>query len=256
MRALSGNTRMGTFESGIGWRRTGDLIGHGGGGWGSLPTSARTPLRKPRSSYLTNAEHGLGVLQDLISPFMKSNAGSTRCPILPAAQPRSRVWRAALYRYVRKQHRRPRYLVSRRSALMDRCGKAPGYYDSSYLEQPPAVRLVPAARRLVSGRRERERGDPRADCARWILWRRVGARRVSRRVTALAIPAHRMMKIFTASRIVTMAGERPEAFATWGERIVALGSVADLRERFPGRPWRHRFWNAASSVPGFNDCTR
>ncbi len=60
-----------------------------------------------------------------------------------------------------------------------------------------------------------------------------------------------MMKIFTASRIVTMAGERPEAFATWGERIVALGSVADLRERFP-EAGVIDFGNAVV-VPGFND---
>jgi len=66
--------------------------------------------------------------------------------------------------------------------------------------------------------------------------------------------------IFRARRIVTMVsgmrtacaqGNTPEAFATHGERIVATGPVAGLRERFPAAgvvDFRDRV-----IVPGFND---
>ena len=57
--------------------------------------------------------------------------------------------------------------------------------------------------------------------------------------------------IFRARRIVTMAGDTPEAFATSGERIVASGTVAALRERFPAADVVN--FRDGVIVPGFND---
>jgi predicted amidohydrolase YtcJ len=57
--------------------------------------------------------------------------------------------------------------------------------------------------------------------------------------------------IFRARRIVTMTGDEPEAFATEGERIVATGTLAALREQFAGA----EVVDAGDGVivPGFND---
>lgn len=57
--------------------------------------------------------------------------------------------------------------------------------------------------------------------------------------------------IFCARRIVTMTGEEPQAFATEGERIVALGAVAELRERYAAAEVVD--FGDAVVVPGFND---
>jgi predicted amidohydrolase YtcJ len=57
--------------------------------------------------------------------------------------------------------------------------------------------------------------------------------------------------IWSASSIVTMTGERPQAFATLGERIVATGSVAQLRERYPEAEVVD--FGDVTIAPGFND---
>ncbi len=145
MRALSGNTRMGTFESGIGWRRTGDLIGHGGGGPGIVSYVSAHAASQTAVVVLTNAEHGLGVLQDLISPFMKSNAGVDPLPNLPAAQP-NLAFGAQRYTGTYENNTVVHDISFRDGALYWTAAAKHRYYDSSYLEQPPAVRLVPAAK--------------------------------------------------------------------------------------------------------------
>jgi hypothetical protein len=58
-------------------------------------------------------------------------------------------------------------------------------------------------------------------------------------------------KIFRARTIITMTPDEPAAFATLGERIVASGTVAELRERFPHTDVVD--FGAATIVPGFND---
>ena len=57
--------------------------------------------------------------------------------------------------------------------------------------------------------------------------------------------------IFRARRIVTMTDDAPEAFATEGESIAATGTVAALRERYPGAEVVD--FGDAVIVPGFND---
>jgi predicted amidohydrolase YtcJ len=58
-------------------------------------------------------------------------------------------------------------------------------------------------------------------------------------------------RIFAAQTIVTLTADAPPAFATLGERIVASGSVAELRELFPAAEVVD--FGAAAIVPGFND---
>jgi hypothetical protein len=57
--------------------------------------------------------------------------------------------------------------------------------------------------------------------------------------------------LFRARNIVTMTADAPEAFVTLGERIVATGGFADLRERFHDSEIVDL--GNATVVPGFND---
>jgi predicted amidohydrolase YtcJ len=57
--------------------------------------------------------------------------------------------------------------------------------------------------------------------------------------------------IFRAARIVTMGDDAPEAIAASDERVVAIGTVAELRERFAGAEVVD--FGSATIVPGFND---
>jgi hypothetical protein len=59
------------------------------------------------------------------------------------------------------------------------------------------------------------------------------------------------VRLVTARRIITMTDERPQAMAVRGERVVATGSLADLRERFTSAPVTD--FGAATVIPGFND---
>src|SRR5215212_2014066 len=63
--------------------------------------------------------------------------------------------------------------------------------------------------------------------------------------------ASEQVEIFTARRIISLAGDEPEAFAVLGERIVAVGTVAELRARFPGASVADL--DDGTIVPGLND---
>ena len=65
------------------------------------------------------------------------------------------------------------------------------------------------------------------------------------------MPSGLSPQIFTARVIHTMTGQSPQALATLGETIVAAGSVAGLRDAFPGAPVRD--FGEHVLVPGFND---
>ncbi len=59
------------------------------------------------------------------------------------------------------------------------------------------------------------------------------------------------VQIFSAAKIISMASPDPRAFATLADRIVATGSVDELKARFP-KAQRYDF-GKATIVPGFND---
>jgi hypothetical protein len=58
-------------------------------------------------------------------------------------------------------------------------------------------------------------------------------------------------RIFRAQTIITLTADTPPAFATFGERVVATGTVAALRERFHDAEVVD--FGAAVIAPGFND---
>ncbi len=57
-------------------------------------------------------------------------------------------------------------------------------------------------------------------------------------------------RIFRAPRVITLTGDEPEAFAVLGETVVASGSTAELRARFPEADVDEL---EGVVVPGFND---
>jgi predicted amidohydrolase YtcJ len=57
--------------------------------------------------------------------------------------------------------------------------------------------------------------------------------------------------IFRAQRVVTMTQDSPDAFAVFGERVVAMGAFAEMRGRFGGAEIVDL--GDATIVPGFND---
>ncbi|TYK52765.1 amidohydrolase [Actinomadura decatromicini] len=59
------------------------------------------------------------------------------------------------------------------------------------------------------------------------------------------------VKIFSARRIVTMNGDEPEAVATLGERVAAVGTRRDLRDRFPDA--EDVDLGSGVLLPGFDD---
>ncbi|RFS84243.1 amidohydrolase [Actinomadura spongiicola] len=68
-----------------------------------------------------------------------------------------------------------------------------------------------------------------------------------------AVPAdgRSRTRIFSARRILTMNGDEPEAVATLGERVVAVGDRRDLRDRFPGA--EDVDLGSGVLLPGFDD---
>jgi len=59
------------------------------------------------------------------------------------------------------------------------------------------------------------------------------------------------VRVVTASRLITMAGDEPEALAFRGDWILASGGLADLRSRYPAA--EVHAYPGATVVPGFND---
>ena len=57
--------------------------------------------------------------------------------------------------------------------------------------------------------------------------------------------------IFSARRIITMAGDDPEAFAVVAGKVVATGTRVDLSDRFPHD--EQVDFRDAVIIPGFND---
>src|SRR5919201_7032920 len=58
-------------------------------------------------------------------------------------------------------------------------------------------------------------------------------------------------RLFRARKILTLAGNEPEALVVVGERIVANGPAAELRQRFPSAEQVEL--GEAVVVPGFTD---
>src|SRR5919199_1726246 len=57
--------------------------------------------------------------------------------------------------------------------------------------------------------------------------------------------------IYTANKVITLAGDEPEGFAVADGRIAASGTLAELRERYPAAEVVDL--GGATVVPGFHD---
>ena len=144
MRDSSGSPGPATFDSGLGWRRFNGLVGHGGGGPGIVSYLSMHPESQTAVVVLTNAEHGLGVLQDVISPFMKAHSGLDPLPALPAPRP-DLAFDAAAYAGTFENNTVVHEVTAAGGELYWTAAVKHRYYDSSHLEKPPAVKLVPVA---------------------------------------------------------------------------------------------------------------
>ena len=144
MRRQSANPGPSAFDSGIGWRRFRSLVGHGGGGPGIVSYVSAHVESQSAVVVLTNAEHGLGVLQDVISPFMKAHAGVDPLPALPAPKPDLPV-KADRYVGTYENNTVLHEVSARNGELYWTATAKHEYYDSTKTEKPAAVRLIPAA---------------------------------------------------------------------------------------------------------------
>jgi hypothetical protein len=88
MRLRSGPIHGGpeAFDCGIGWVRAANgFVQHGGGGPGIVSVVIIHPESQTAAVVLTNAEHGLGLILDVLRPFLKAHAGVD--PFAPPPQP-------------------------------------------------------------------------------------------------------------------------------------------------------------------------
>ncbi|HZZ65252.1 MAG TPA: serine hydrolase domain-containing protein [Candidatus Baltobacteraceae bacterium] len=141
MQRFSGAPEYQAFESGIGWRIFQGLIGHGGGGPGIVSYVSADPRSGTAAAVLTNAEHGVELLRDVLNPFMLQHAGAVPLPTLPQANPACRF---EPDRYVGVYENNTVIHEVRQDAngLVWTAQAKHKYYDSSPIEPTP-VQLVP-----------------------------------------------------------------------------------------------------------------
>ena len=143
MRGRSGDPESQAFDSGIGWRRFNGLVSHGGGGPGIVSFVCADVPSQTAAVVLTNAEHGIEVLMDVIVPFMKGHAGVEPIPSMPTATPDLAI-DPARYAGLYENNTVSHEVTARDGRLFWTAKIKHQYYDSSRLEAAPAVELVPA----------------------------------------------------------------------------------------------------------------
>jgi CubicO group peptidase (beta-lactamase class C family) len=71
------------FDSGLGWRLSGEFVCHGGGGPGIVSFLIAHPASQTAAVVLTNAEHGFAAIVDVMRPFLLARLGLDAFPALP-----------------------------------------------------------------------------------------------------------------------------------------------------------------------------
>jgi hypothetical protein len=143
MRRQSANPASQAFDSGIGWRRFNGLVSHGGGGPGIVSFICADVKSQTAAVVLTNAEHGLEVLLDVVVPIMEEHAGVRPIPPFPSATPDLAV-DPARYVGTYENNTVSHDVTSRDGRLFWAARIKHQYYDSSRLEAAPGVELSPA----------------------------------------------------------------------------------------------------------------
>jgi CubicO group peptidase (beta-lactamase class C family) len=151
------------FDCGIAWiRNKAEIVQHGGGGPGIVSCLFVHPPSQTAAVVLTNAEHGIDVMADLVNPFMKEHAGFEPFPLPPApvgAKPRNLERYVGHYENSSEVHE----FSIEDGNLMWSAHSQHQFYDSSRLDAPPPKRLVPAEGGLFLG--NRGHGLAARDCA-------------------------------------------------------------------------------------------
>jgi CubicO group peptidase (beta-lactamase class C family) len=143
MRGRSGDPESQAFDSGIGWRRVNGLVTHGGGGPGIVSYVCAHVESKTAAVVLTNAEHGLEVLIDVLAPFVKERLGIEVLPALPDATPDLAI-DPTRYVGTYENNTVSHDVTMREGRLYWSASLKHQYYDSSRLDATSGVVLVPA----------------------------------------------------------------------------------------------------------------
>jgi len=128
------------FDSGIGWRRNGQLVLHGGGGPGIVSLAIAHPASHTAAVVLTNAEHGQAVIADVIRPFLTARAGIDAFPPLPA--PTGEAVDPALYAGIYRSINTVHEVEERDGSLTWSSYSTQQYYDSSPMRKPDPTPLI------------------------------------------------------------------------------------------------------------------
>jgi CubicO group peptidase (beta-lactamase class C family) len=128
------------FQNGLGWRLNGEFVLHGGGGPGIVALAIAHCPSKTAAVVLTNAEHGLAVIADIVGPFFKAGVGIETFPALPL--PTGERVDAARYTGVYRSINTVHEVEERRGVLMWSSYSTQKYYDSSPMEKPDPTPLV------------------------------------------------------------------------------------------------------------------
>jgi CubicO group peptidase (beta-lactamase class C family) len=146
MRRSSGDvTGFSCFDGGIGWMLgDGGLVRHSGGGPGIVSSCVAHPDSKTIAVVLTNAEYGAVAVEELIGPFIRSHVGVDP---FPSPAPATVVTQTSLDAYVGvyQNSTLTHQVEARDGRLFWSAWAKSQFYDSSSLEKPPPIELIPAA---------------------------------------------------------------------------------------------------------------
>lgn len=146
MRLRSGPVHGGpeTFDCGIGWvRAKNDFVQHGGGGPGIVSLVVIHPKSQTAAVVLTNAEHGLDLIVDVMRPFLTSQVGADPFTLQPQALEDPDIDLTpypGIY-----ENNTVEFDVALRDGALTLCARVKHQvYDSSLIDWAPPRKLLPA----------------------------------------------------------------------------------------------------------------
>jgi CubicO group peptidase (beta-lactamase class C family) len=130
------------FQNGLGWRLDGEFIMHGGGGPGIVSLAIAHFPSQTAAVVLTNAEHGLPVIIDVVGSFLKSRLGldAFPAPPRPTGEAVATARYVGTYRSINTVHE----VEARNGKLKWASYSTQKYYDSSPLSKPEPTPLIAA----------------------------------------------------------------------------------------------------------------
>ena len=128
------------FDSGLGWRRNGEFVMHGGGGPGIVALVVAHPPTQTAAVVLTNAEHGSDTIADSMRPFFEERTGVDLFPAppLPTGERVDVEHYIGIYESINTVHE----VESVGGELAWASWSTQKYYDSSPMEKPAPTPLI------------------------------------------------------------------------------------------------------------------